>query len=43
MTDVPKVNCPKARICIYLMALDRKHSEVSKTVKIMSVGITELI
>jgi hypothetical protein len=23
--------------------LDRKHSEVSKTVKIMSVGITELI
>jgi hypothetical protein len=28
---------PEARICKYLVALDRKHSEVSKTVKIMSV------
>ena len=43
MTDVPKVNCPEARICIYWLSLDRKHSEVSKTVKRMSVGITELI
>jgi hypothetical protein len=32
MKSVSKVNCPEARICILLVDLDRKHSEVSKTV-----------
>ena len=34
---------PDANICILLLVLDRKKSEVSKTVWIMSVSITELI
>ena len=34
---------PEARICISLADYDRKHSKVSKTVKILSVSITELI
>jgi hypothetical protein len=29
-------------ICIYLVDLERKHSKVSKTVKIVYVSITEL-
>ena len=32
-----------ANLCILLVVLDRKHSEVSKTVRMMSVSITELI
>ena len=34
---------PVANICILLLLLDRKHSEVSKTVWMMSVSVTELI
>ena len=34
---------PESRICIELSNYDRKHSKVSKIVKILSVSITELI
>ena len=37
---MPRANCqftvPDANICILLLVLDRKHSKVSKTVKILS-------